>query len=303
MHRLKPLGRHQADLCNSLHGKRARGPYDPVVARDDDAVSNERPAAAAAVRPMSLPGAQAAAQQLWEAFGAPELERRVAAGERAPGEPVTTWQVIVFPDDRQPVVRLEDEVRGVAFVETSRDLADGEEIPDKGITDLADFLLLDGDHDDAGHLTVLQIADGQGIAFDFRYHSAHAAGLSTRAEEFLFVAEAALDQGYLNAFAENAFSAAELLAKAELISTLDTDVGRSKTHKRVLSSYNRHLKLSNTSPEAAKALNRLADLRPKARYGDGNPGLTESEARDLLKALRAFHERVEHRRPRRASAH
>ena len=194
--------------------------------------------------------AQAAAQQLWDAFGAPELERRAAAGERAPGEPVTTWQVIVFPDDRQPVVRLEDEVRGVAFVETSRDLADGEEIPDKEITDLADFLLLDGDHDDAGHLTVLQIADGQGIAFDFRYHSAHAAGLSTRAEEFLFVAEAALDQGYLSAFAENAFSAAELLAKAELIATLDTDVGRSKTHKRVLSSYNRHFKLSNTSPES-----------------------------------------------------
>jgi uncharacterized protein (UPF0332 family) len=174
-------------------------------------------------------------------------------------------------------------------------------VPDSEITGLSDFLLLDGDHDDAGHLTVLQIADGQAIAFDFRYYSAHAAGLSARAPEFLFAAEAALDAGYLNAFAENAYTAGELVAKAELIVSLDTDVATAKTHKRVLSSYNQQLKLTNTSQDAARVLNRLATLRKTARYGHRLPDLTEPEAREMLVVLRAFLKRVERRRPRRAS--
>jgi uncharacterized protein (UPF0332 family) len=148
---------------------------------------------------------------------------------------------------------------------------------------------------------VLQIAEGQAIAFDFRYNSAHAAGLSTRAPEFLFAAEAALNAGYLNAFAENAYTAAELLAKAELIVSLDTDLATAKTHKRVLSSYNQQLKLANTSQDAARVLNRLASLRTTSRYGHRQPSLTEPEAREMLVVLHAFLERVESRRPRRAS--
>lgn len=251
--------------------------------------------------PMSLSAAESAAQQLWEAHGAPELDRRIAAGLRAPGEPVTTWQILVFPDGRKPIVRLEDEVRGVAMVTASRDVDSGEDVLDSEVTGLSDFLLLDGDHDDAGHLTVLQIAEGQAIAFDFRYHSAHAAGLTARAPEFLYAAEAALNAGHLNAFAENAYTAGELVAKAELIVSLDTDLAAAKTHKRVLSSYNQQLKLANTSQDAAKVLNRLASLRKTARYGLGQSGLTEPEAREMLVVLHAFLERVESRRPRRAT--
>jgi uncharacterized protein (UPF0332 family) len=245
--------------------------------------------------------AQSAAQQLWEAHGEPELDRRIASGLRSPDDPVTTWQILVFPDGRQPIVRLEDEVRGVAMVTASRDVEAGEDVLDSEITGLTDFLLLDGDHDDAGHLTVLQIAEGQAIAFDFRYNSAHAAGLSARASEFLFVADAALNAGYFNAFAENAYTAGELLAKAELIVSLDTELTTAKTHKRVLSSYNQQLKLANTSQDAARVLNRLASLRKTARYGQRQSGVTEAEAREMLAVLRAFLERVESELPRRAS--
>ena len=255
----------------------------------------------AAAGPISPSAAQSAAQQLWEAHGAPELERRIASGRRSLDDRVTTWQILVFPDGRQPIVRLEDEVRGLAIVTASRDFEAGEEVPDSEITGLSDFLLLDGDHDEAGHLTVLQIGEGQGIAFDFRYNSAHAAGLSARAHEFLFAAEAALSAGYLNAFAENAYNAGELVAKAELIVSLATDLATAKTHKRVLSSYNQHLKLANTSQDAAGVLNRLASLRKTARYGHQRPGLTESEAREMLVVLHAFLDRVDSRRPRRAS--
>jgi hypothetical protein len=72
--------------------------------------------------PISFSAAQSAAQQLWEAHGAPDLDRRIASGLRSPDDPVTTWQILVFPDGRQPIVRLEDEVRGVAMVTASRDV-------------------------------------------------------------------------------------------------------------------------------------------------------------------------------------
>src|SRR4051812_28576917 len=98
--------------------------------------------------PMSFSAAESAAQQLWEAHGAPELDRRIAMGLRTPGEPVTTWQILVFPDGRQPIVRLDDEVRGVAMVTASRDVDSGEDVPDSAVTGVSDFLLLDGDHDD-----------------------------------------------------------------------------------------------------------------------------------------------------------
>ena len=86
-------------------------------------------------------------------------------------------------------------------------------------------------------------------------------------------------------FVDNLFSAAELLAKANLLLVPDPSFRQRASHKLVHSRFNRFAALGNVAPEHRKTFNRLASLRPQMRYLKQPAAVTPKEAYALLKTV------------------
>jgi uncharacterized protein (UPF0332 family) len=73
-----------------------------------------------------------------------------------------------------------------------------------------------------------------------------------------------------------------------------------KTHRSIQAPFNREAQLGNTDKEFVSLLNRLASLRPSARYNDGASNVSEEEAREMLSKaedmLHAVHARAPQRK-------
>jgi hypothetical protein len=67
-------------------------------------------------------------------------------------------------------VRFNEEVRGSAQVTARRDIGAGEEILQKDVEKVHDFLLAEDEDANAAHVTMLALQGGWSIAFDFRYN-------------------------------------------------------------------------------------------------------------------------------------
>ena len=115
-----------------------------------------------------------------------------------------------------------------------------------------------------------------------------------RGREFLRTAEEAHAAGRLGPSLDTAFSAAELLAKAELLScrpTVELILNRKK-HEAIAQPYHAWSHLGNTDGQFAKLLQRLGRLRGQARYLDGEIVVTTMQAADILATLRRMEEHV-----------
>jgi len=149
----------------------------------------------------------------------------------------------------------------------------------------------------AGHITAI----GRGSGLDLIIcGAANAQPIEAEldgADEFIDSAESALD-GPLGPFANVAFPAAEMLARAELLRLPDPTTNSAKTHGTVRSRYNLWARFGNTDPRFAALLNSLGDLQRKAKYRRSQFALTSSEAAEYLETLRKMRKHVD-RRPRR----
>lgn len=141
-------------------------------------------------------------------------------------------------------------------------------------------------------------SQGWSLAFSGHYNFARSRRHVETAHEFLGLVETALKQGSLHGFAENAFAAAELLAKAELISLPDEALLRG-THKTIIGAYNLWAKLGNAEPRFAHLLNELNRLRPAGRYVQGELELDGAAAETHLQTLRDMLAHVENVLPKR----
>ena|SRR5215218_2774504 len=86
----------------------------------------------------------------------------------------------------------------------------------------------------------------------------------------------------MRTFADNLFSAAELMAKGILLLGPDKDVLKSKKHTFISGRFNLSGNWGHTDPRYVELLNRLSQLRGPARYSHQGFSLSTEEASDML---------------------
>lgn len=215
----------------------------------------------------------------------PELERRVAGGLWQADTEIYRFQAVLHHKGVE--VRVNEQVTGGATIKVTRAVKAGEAVYLRDFGDIAGYELPDHERD-LGHITAFLLHDGSWtVAWGARGGHPRRHDFFNLSEEFLHAAERALAAGHLGAFADNAFSAAELMAKAELLAcgpTVDLVLGV-RDHGTLASTYKRWADLGNTDRRFPKLLARLKKFRPSARYLDSTLSLTEGDAAAVLHQL------------------
>ena len=234
------------------------------------------------------------AMELWFE---PEIRRRQEAGTISKPFTLRAAQVIMYADDRPNVVRLNEEVQ--LMVETK--LRDGitkdygEPLYWKDLETITSIRLPDDQDPNCGHFTLVRIGDAWYCAFDFRYNKAKAAELLEAAEEFFAAASDALDAGRKRVAVDNLFSAAELAAKAYVVSTPLPGDGQIEKHQHIHARFNMFARHGNVEADHRKAFNKLSEQRIKARYVRGDLELTIGEIADWKKDIQGLVESIRRR--------
>lgn len=211
----------------------------------------------------------------------PEVHRRAKAGLIKIPMRLDFAQVLFRPGHQAPEVRLNDEVRGNAEVDSAQPLVPGKPVYRHEVIALKRFELTDEDAD-AGHLTIVKMNDRWQMFFDFQQNRNSAAALVTTAEQFATTAELALGQGLQAPFIDNLFNASELLAQARLIRTLAEPPA--KTHRTVGSRINLLAKQGNVDQRFIELFNELSRVRVLARYRGAIPELKSDDPIGRVKA-------------------
>jgi hypothetical protein len=268
----------------------------------NDGAASEPQAEAVGSGPLTNAAGEAAiasAQTLFQSMVAahvePEIIRREQAGEWQGGAFVYRFQVQFF-DDGNIQTRLNEEVKGILTVKAAGPIEAGQEITTDDFTEIRDYRLPD-EYAHHPHVTAFAHNSEWFLSFqlggrDPRRHEFLAVG-----REFLAAARDALGAGRLRAFLDNAHSAVELFAKAELLSCAPTiEVAQnSGTHGTLSAAYNVWSgRLGNSDQRFAKTLNRLAILRPSARYLKSALSWDVAEATELLSVLEDMECHVAH---------
>lgn len=163
---------------------------------------------------------------MWETHLNPEIERRLSEGQlQAPFELVKA-QLLFWVGEPLPEIRLNEEVRGTAQAVATGPLEAGQELTVADIGEVHGFIL-DEEDANAAHVTMLASSTGLNLMFDGRYNALVIASHVETAAEFIASANDDLRSGRLRSFAQSAFDAAELLAKAELLSLPIAEVSTS----------------------------------------------------------------------------
>jgi hypothetical protein len=223
----------------------------------------------------------------------PELKTRVADGRLATGTEVLRFQVL-FRTDGGPEVRVNEEVGGTVSVQPAGAmLSPGQEV---AVNDVASVSAYELRPEDAGlpHLTAFAHLGGWSLVFNFGVGHPRRNDFLTRAHEFVATAREAASAGRLGPFVDNAYSACELLAKAELLSSQPTVelVLESGSHGAIATPYHAWAKLGNTDQRFARLLKRLAELRGPGRYLDHDLALERASIDQILDDLTVMEEHV-----------
>lgn len=232
-------------------------------------------------------------EQVMQTWIVPEIEARQARGA-VPTPFQLGFAQVVFNADAAPVVRLNEEVRGNAMIQAAdptRIWQAGEDVMIDDIAAIVDFELPEEDSN-AAHITLFPHADGWSISFDATYNRARIAKHIKVAQEFVGTATDARAGGRLHSFVENAFHAAEHLARAELLPLPDERFLKSKTHRTVVSRLHWWARLGNIDQDAARLLSRLEELRQSETYLARETQLTAAEAERLHEQLVSMRDRV-----------
>jgi hypothetical protein len=234
------------------------------------------------------------ADELWIR---PEVERRRAEGLLDETFAISKAQII-FREGERPEVRLNDEVNAVAKVKTKGPVKKGDFVSLADVEKIVSVSLTDRDPD-AGHITLLAGPDGFFIAFDSLQNATKARKTLDVSRQFLATAEWAIRARRPNAAADALFSAAELIARAELmLLPIEGHESRQKVdHKVVRRTYRRRTEINWTRTENAELLDRLTRLRGRARYGGAR--LVEPDLLSLLEQTRQMERAARRRVPRR----
>lgn len=202
-------------------------------------------------------------------FFNPEITKRKAENSIDDSFELLAAQAIIFPDGRQTIINLNNEVSATVKLKKEAD---------KGIegfmasTEQIEYVKLrDEEFLNCGHVTIILFNDGYHISFDFQYNKQISSEHLEVAQQFIETSKFALDNKYITSFIDNSYSAIELLAKTNLLLEANPKVAGKTIHTTIHSTFNLRFKNSHTNfeIERRKTLNDLSSARTKARYLEG----------------------------------
>lgn len=238
-------------------------------------------------------------QNIMDIFITPEVKRRQDARELPKPLSFYCAQVILFPDERKPLVRINEEVKAKAKVQYKPGISKkkGDPVYENEIEDLCHVDLGPDDDPDCGHIFLYLKGTSMSLWFDFRRNRALALKHVERAKEFYQIADYSLKRGNLAPFVDNIFNAAELSAKAMLLVMYDyqPSLRVKATHTAIQMRYNRFANLGNVMPEYKKTFNKLSGLRDAARYLKSPLNITEKKSHEMLDIIKKMIEDAESR--------
>lgn len=227
--------------------------------------------------------------QLMVLYFIPEVERRRARGELPAGFSLDRVQAIFFADGRSTVVRVNDEVRALLRITTRPGAFDegavGQLVTAADVLAVEELKLPDDEDPDCGHVTAVRIGTHWYLAFDARYNKGHARRHLAAASEFLEAARFAQSRRLWRACVHNLFGAAELAAKALLLSRPDPATLGAKSHTFVHSRYNIEAKHGNVQADHRRAFNTLFNWWQDARYPESDFNVDPKVIDELLEAV------------------
>ncbi|MFH0769676.1 MAG: HEPN domain-containing protein [Chloroflexota bacterium] len=223
-------------------------------------------------------------------FISPEVKRRQDAGELPKPLDLRKAQVILFPDERRSLVRINDEVLAVIKVRYKPSISKkkGDPIFENEIVGLDGVELSSCDDPDCGHIFLMKIGKEWFLSFDFRRNKALGAKHIKRAKEFYQTAKYCLKQGNLAPFVDNLFNAAELSAKALLLVMYDykPSLRVKARHQIIQTRYSKFVDSGSLFPEYKETLNKLSGLRDSARYLKSPLSITDDTAHNFLNVVK-----------------
>jgi hypothetical protein len=195
----------------------------------------------------------------------PEIEKRRTAGELT-SDFVLMMAQVIFPEEGENEVRINDEVRGVIKVECQRAVQEDDQVLWSDLTGVQSFELSDEELD-CGHITVIRRGPTNSwmVCFNALAGRNKAASLVKLAGEFLAAVKHSVELGHSGPAVDNLFSCCELLAKAELMMHRAAAT-KAKRHGAIGSAINQWGRLGNVHPQFVATMNRMASLRSAARY-------------------------------------
>lgn len=238
------------------------------------------------------PGSRVLTQFL-DIFVRPELERRHQEGLIQANYVVNFAQAVLYPDARQPVVRLNDEVIGQAIARlgpgsTGREYTAGAPIYVHELDAIERFELPD-DEADFGHITMIGLSGKIALFFDARRNRGRAKTLVDRSKQFFRIAEFAFQEQMTTPFVDNLFSAAELAVKGALwTGPLGFDFAERMRHGEIGSAFGKYVKWGNAHPRLLKTFNEVANSRPNFRYKSETKALRQAVRRRWIEDVRAM---------------
>lgn len=216
------------------------------------------------------------AMELWFE---PEIKKRQEKGDAPNPFELYAAQALFFADGRSREIRLNEEVQTVKEVKLKAGVSKkaGDPIFEDELEDIRSINLPPSEDANCGHFTLISFKGYWYGAFDFRYNKGEALSLLKVAEEFLITATEALSAGREHAAIDNLFSAAELAAKAFVITTPIPGHKEIKGHRTVHARFNMFARHGNIETDHRKTFNVLSQNRTTARYVGGDLDCKDEE--------------------------
>lgn len=215
----------------------------------------------------------------------PEIERRVQEKSWTEDAILYRFQVQFFDDE--VAVRINEEVKGILEVKAVGPIEKGQVIYEDNFSEIVGYQLPE-EYAHHPHISGWAHHGVWSLLYQLGHrdpgrHRALASG-----RDYLGAAHEALVASRIGPCFDLAYSAVELLARAELLSCAPaiSFVQRTSTHDGISAAYNawsRHL--GNGEPKFANAFNQLKELRRQARYGETDMGSRRTEAEEMLGVL------------------
>jgi uncharacterized protein (UPF0332 family) len=234
--------------------------------------------------------------QMAEIYVNPEIRRRQEAGTLPEGFSLQRFQVIMNLG-QQPIVRLNEEIKGVVQFKVREPVKQGDLIYEKDLDDPREVVLTESDGD-AGHVTAFVHKGNWHITFNFHYNTQKRKIILQKAEEFLAAAKTSLDSGHYASFHENLFAAMEYLVMATLTSMPDEKLFNVATHGTWKSKINEWNRLGNIDSNYVELYNQLFDSRKKVRYSHKEFKIDHAKAQAMLDVGARFASNVKGSLPR-----
>lgn len=228
-------------------------------------------------------------KNLIEIYFNPEIERRKENKTLDENFELYAAQALIFPDERQNIIRLNDEVSTKVKIKEGVDKSVKGFFPNS--EDVESIDINEEEYLDCGHVIIIRFTDCYQLKFDFVYNKKSCKKLLDNSIQFLKTADYALNNDFYNAYIDNAFSAFELMVKANLLFEANKNISAKSNHKAINQSFNLRYKNSSHEDELElrRVFNKLSNERRNARYLDNEVNLNREELIYSLERINNFY--------------